>query len=61
MTKTYRVKDVPKPFGGRLAGDLVELTEAEAVGFLDKVELVELVIDDETPQQSPVKKRAKTE
>lgn len=37
---TYRVLDTPKPFGGRTPGEQVELTEAEAAGFLDKLALV---------------------
>ncbi len=37
---TYRVLDVAKPFGGLQPGVEVELTEAEAAGFADKLEPV---------------------
>jgi len=42
-TKTYRVRPGFTHGAGRtaLAGDLVEMTEREASGFLDKLELVE--------------------
>jgi hypothetical protein len=37
--KPYRVLDVRKPFGGYAPGTLVELTNEEAQGALDKLEL----------------------
>lgn len=36
--KPYRVLDVRKPFGGYAPGTLVELTNEEAQGALDKLE-----------------------
>ncbi len=48
---TYRVRDVRKPFGGFPPGALVELTEAEAAGFADKVEVV---VEDVAEDMPPV-------
>lgn len=45
---TYRVLDVAKPFGGLQPGVEVELTEVEAAGFADKLELVA-----STPVEAP--------
>ena len=58
---TYRVRDVRKPFGGLTPGALVELTEAEAAGFADKVEaVVRDVAEDMSPVLEDVGKRRKT-
>ena len=42
----YEVLPVRKPFGGREPGTMVELTEGEAAGFLDKLRAV----DGDSPQ-----------
>ena len=55
---TYRVLDTPKPFGRRTPGELVELTEAEAAGFLDKLALVGEA--GEEPVSAPAPRRRKS-
>lgn len=58
---TYRVLAGSKPFGGLLPGTLVLLSDVEAAGLLDKLELVEdsTVPEAEAePKPEPKRKRS---
>lgn len=59
MTRTYRVRPGFR-FGAQnqhAPGDVVELEEAAALGFLDKLELVEEVEEPPVTESAPSKAR----